>query len=330
MPHPPRQTPPGAVARARRRVAVPALLLLAAGAAAAAAASSSADSAHARPDSVASPYGPAGYDASGRVEIWRLPVLAREDTFGVHLRYALREIEIRAEILSLKEILHRAQEGERRRREAVRDLAYTRNTRVSVFGGRRPGAQQVRIFEERERIYFKRPDRRLEVHLADRKYGDQDQQEELKPRAQVAIEVRDALDFAQAPFYLEDIDAYRYRIEDREVFPDRVVYAVGFTPRSDFDIEPTGTFWIDAADFVVIYEEMRFEHNPAPLVVKSIDHIVREREQVDGHWVVTRLQGRAELRLSFLTGFRKIEFEARFSDFQFNTGLPDSIFVSTQ
>ncbi|MGD8394105.1 MAG: hypothetical protein PVF43_01385 [Candidatus Eiseniibacteriota bacterium] len=277
-------------------------------------------------DTLDSPYGPAGYDASGEVEIWRMPALAREDTFGVRLRYEYRTIEIEADRLSLREILERAREGERRRREAVDDASYTENVRVSAIGSR-IGRERNRIFEERTRVYYKAPDRHLRIRIAERAYGDQDEEEETESRSSVRVSVDDILDLASAPFYLENIDSYRYAIRDRQVFPDRVVYAVDFEPRSEFDVEPSGTFWIDAAEFVIIHEEMRFERNPAPLILKSLGNFTRERRRVDGRWMVTRAYAEAELRGTLLHGIRKIEFELRLSDFAFNTGLPDSLFA---
>jgi hypothetical protein len=280
-----------------------------------------------RVDTLTSPYGPAVTDEQGKVEVWRLPALAKEDTFGVRLRYELREVEIEAERLDLKEIIRLAQQGEQRRRESVEDLTYTEQARVSVLGGRWK-SDKVRVFEERARVYYKRPDKQMRIQIAEREYGDQDEKEEAKMDKSVQVEVHDALDFAQAPFYLDDIEAYRYEIHDRQIFPDRAIYAVKFEPRSDFDVAPTGVFWLDAADFVVIHEEMWFERNPAPLFLKSVDSIVRERQQVDGHWVVSRMQAKAEIRGALVWGFKKVEFEMFFTEFDFNSGLPDSIFVN--
>lgn len=266
------------------------------------------------------------YGEDGEIEIWRLPALAEEDTFGIQVRYELRTIEIEARRLGLRDILRRAQDGERRRREAVQDLAYTEQARVTLIGGRTASSDRRRFLEQRSRIYWKRPDRELRVELARREYGDQDERDEPLLNTRVSVRAHDALDFAQAPFYLEDLDSYRYEIRDRRLFPDRVVYEVAFEPRSDFDVLPHGTFWIDAADFVVVHEEMAFKRNPAPLFLKSVDRIVRERRRIGEHWVVTRLQAVAEMRLSFAFGFRTAEIELVYSDFAFNTGLDDSMF----
>jgi hypothetical protein len=266
------------------------------------------------------------YGEDGEIEIWRLPALAVEDTFGVRLRYELRTVEIQAKRLTLRDILKRAQDGEQRRREAVEDLTYTEQGRIALIGGRVRFSDRRRFLEERSRVYWKRPDRNLRVQLARREYGDQDESDEAEVKARVEIHAHDALDFAQAPFYLEDLDSYRYAIRDRRLFPDRVVYEVAFEPRSEFDVLPHGTFWLDAADFVVVHEEMSFKRNPVPLLLRSVDQIVRERRRIEGHWVVTRLQVVAEMRLTLILGFRRAEFELLFSDFAFNTGLDDSIF----
>jgi hypothetical protein len=281
-------------------------------------------------DSVRSPYGPVVTDERGKVEVWRLPALAKEDTFGVRLRYELREIEIEAERLSIKEILRLAQEGERRRRESIRDLSYTEDLRAWALGGRWGNDDKTRIFEQRSRVYIKPPDRELHVKLAEREYGDQDREEDATPEARVSVGMNDLLDLAEAPWYLQDIDSYRYKIHDRQIFPDRALYAIAFEPHSAFDMEPTGIFWIDAGEFVVVHEEVWFERNPAPLFLKSIDNIVRERHKLDGHWMVTRFQAAVELRGAVLFGFKKAEFEMVLSDFAFNTGLPDSLFTSEQ
>ncbi len=268
-------------------------------------------------------YGPAVVGNDGTVEVWRLPALAKEDTFGVKLRYELREITIEGDRVTLREILRRAQEGEKRRRHRVEDVQYTQNVRAVVIGSR-TGDQRRRIFEERSRIYLRPPNQQVTVSLGNREYGDQDETENIDVEA--THELYDALDFVQAPFYLEDIDAYRYEIADRQVFPDRVVYAVAFEPRSEFAVEPSGTFWIDAAEFVVVHEEMEFKNNPAPLFIRSIDKLVREHRMIDGHLVPTRIQARVDLRMSWALGFKAVEVEATYTDFEFNVGLDDAIF----
>ncbi len=260
------------------------------------------------------------------VEIWRVPALATEDTFGVRVKYEMRTIEVQAKRLSLRDILERAREGERRRREAVEDLSYTERVRVTLLGGRGGASDRRRFFEHAAQVYWKRPGKHLRVELGEREYGDQEVKETLEARSEVQMEMFDALDFAQGPFYLEELDNYRYELKDRRLFPDRVLYAVDFTPRSDFDPLPGGVFWIDTADFVIVHEDMEFERNPFPLFLKSIDHIVRERKRIDDRWVVNRLQMVAEMRAAFIVGFDRIEVEATFSDFAFNTQLPDSLF----
>jgi hypothetical protein len=271
--------------------------------------------------------GPAPRDSLGRpVEVWRVPALAAEDTFGVRVRYATRTIEVDGKRIMLRDILERARAGERRRREAIRDVTYTEELRFALIGSRGGDEDRRRIYEARNRVYFKRPDRELRIELAERQYGDQDAEEKTPLRASVSVDVRDALDFAAGPFYLEDIDSYRYEIRDRRLFPDRVLYAVGFAPRSDFDPLPEGTFWIDTAEFVVVHEEMRFARNPVPLILESVDEIVRERRRVDGHWVVTRIQVKAAVRSALVFGFKTAEMEAVFSDFAFDQGLDDALF----
>lgn len=266
------------------------------------------------------------YGRDGQVEIWRVPTIATEDTFGVQVKYETRTIEVEAKQVTLRDILERTRQGEKQRREAVTDLAYTEHVRVTLLGDRR-SKEKRRFFEEATRVYWKPPNRTMRVKLGERKYGDQDSTESIVPRTQVGVEVDDALDFAQGPFYLEQIDDFNYHIRDRRLYPDRIIYAVEFEPRSEFEpLSIAGTFWIDTADFVVVHEEMKFNRNPAPLLLKSIDHIVRERRRVDGRWVITRLQVVADMRSALMIGFGRAEVEATYDDFAFNAGLSDSLF----
>jgi len=270
------------------------------------------------------------YGQNGQIEIWRVPTIAAEDTFGVQVKYETRTIEVQAKQVTLRDILERTREGEKKRREAVSDLAYTEKVRVTLMGDRH-SKEKRRFFENATRVYWKSPDRTMRVQLGERKYGDQDSTESIVPKAQVGIEVDDALDFAQGPFYLEQIDDYNYHISDRRLYPDRIIYAVQFEPRSNFEpLSIAGTFWIDTADFVVVHEEMKFDRNPAPLLLKSIDHIVRERRRMDGRWVITRIQVVADMRSALMIGFGRVEMEANYSDFAFNAGVPDSVFQGRQ
>ena len=47
--------------------------------------------------------------------------------------------------------------------------------------------------------------------------------------------------------------------------------------------------WVDTNEFVILREELGFDHSPVPLFVRRLDGMVIERVRVDDQWVLGRM-----------------------------------------
>ena len=73
-------------------------------------------------------------------------------------------------------------------------------------------------------------------------------------------------------------------------------------------------------------QEVGFDRSPAPPLLKDVDRIVVERQNVDGYWVLKRLLLRAETTVPLPQVGRSFDFSMSFDRYAINTGLPDSLF----
>lgn len=252
-------------------------------------------------------------------------VFAVEDTLDVPAQFRMSPIEVRADRLRIGDIVARCMAREREMQERIRSHEFTMVSRtVFTVRGRdgKPARQQV--VEQVERRFLRAPDEDRTAILRREQYRLEDG--ERKPWEEdddVSVEV-DAGDLNDLPFYLEDRDAYDFRILSREIVGDRVIYEVRLTPRSDFEIAPGGTIWVDTSTFSILREEFDFgDRVPLPLFLAHIGPFVRERERVGDVWVWKRMLIRVELRAGWLRRLDAdfpdtAEFVVTFSDHRVN------------
>src|SRR5262249_17921097 len=86
---------------------------------------------------------------------------------------------------------------------------------------------------------------------------------------------------------------------------------------------PSGLVWVDTNDFVIVREEVRFERSPIPVLLKSIDRMVVERNQVEGLWVLSRVLMRCQLTVSIPTFGSSFDVAMHFDDYQMNKGIDE-------
>ncbi|MGH7730499.1 MAG: hypothetical protein ACRENJ_04535 [Candidatus Eiseniibacteriota bacterium] len=244
------------------------------------------------------------------------PTLAVEDT----MRTEVPEVLVRAPRVTLDEILDRVARGEARRDSLLRDVAFTATMRVV----RDPtGEKGPQLFEERvSRVYRKKPGKVRTVQL--RRW----QAKPSKTSAEISFgssTEEEVVNFAFRPEARKD---FRYRIVGRDLLGDHLVYRIAFEPRSLLGApEPAGLVWVDTRDFVIVRQELDFSRSPAPLVLKSIDRAVIERQEVDGHWVLRRLLMRARFTVPVPRFGRAFDVAIHYDDYAINQGIDDVMFA---
>jgi hypothetical protein len=273
------------------------------------------------------------------------PVLAVEDSIR---QYELPEpVRVRATRVPLVEIIRKAQEGERRKYDGLASLAFTQRVKVTIdFEKPKPYTQ---CHEIAQRVYYQAPARWREVMLRDEEYvieadGSRRPKDVEEPgggrRRGVRVEVGTsdpddgddaARSLTQLPDYLERLDRYEFTILHRSVRPDQVVYEIGFEPKSDFEILPEGRMWILTGRYQVVREELRFRRLPLPGILKDVDLVTREWQEIDGRWLQKRITGRARIGLpGFLRAPTAIEVSVSFDQYALNPTLDPALFEASQ
>jgi len=252
------------------------------------------------------------------------PTLAKEDT----MHTSVPEVLIRAPRVTLDEILNRVSRGEARRDSLMQDQTFLFSVRVlatSMKGDKAPDL----IAENVSRVYKKRPDRVRSLTLRDwqkkpDKKGEEDPVD-VDFRPDMGEEI---VNFAFRPERRRDFD---YRIVARDLIGNHVIYRIAFQPRSALDpVRPSGLVWVDTNEFVIVRQEVNFEHSPIPVLVKGIRRMVIERVHTGPYWVLGRVLIRIEMTVPLPQIGRAVDIAMRFDDYAINTGLADSLFVAAR
>jgi hypothetical protein len=259
------------------------------------------------------------------------PVLAAEDSIR---QYSLPDtVLVRSPRLPILEIIRKARDGEKHKYDGIQSLAYTLVTKVAVvFESPKP---RTEITETTYRVYHRAPDQWRSIELRKNEFileadGTRRPKDEKKHKMDVELEAddrRDGRSLTKLPDYLERLDRYDFKILHRSLRPDQVVYEVGFQPKSDFEILPEGRMWVLTKGYQLVREELRFRQLPMPGILKAVDLVTREWQEVDGRWVEKRVTGRAEIGLPKLLRAPKIiEVVVSYHDYVFNPTLDPALF----
>jgi len=244
------------------------------------------------------------------------PTLAQEDTMFTELP----EILVRAPRVTLDEILGRVARGEARRESLLTDQAFTATFRV-VGSDKRKGAQKV-VRETVTRVYKKKPDRLRTVMLRDR-----DERRGMKVGLEINFSPGMGEQIVNFAFRPESRREFKYQILDREVAGGRVIYEIGFAPRSTLDPWlPSGKVWVDTNEFVIVRQEAYFDRSPMPLFIRDMERMVIERQRVDAHWVLKRVLMRIATQFSFGQMGSSFDMSIQFDEYEINAGIDDAFF----
>ena len=249
------------------------------------------------------------------------PTLAREDT----MHTSVPEILVSAPRVTLNEILDRVARGEAHRDSMMHDQSFRSTVRLmlNVTGPKPPQLFQETVTQ----VYKKRPNKLRTILLRDWRWkqkGKDDNGIDLNFGPGMSESM---VNFAFRPSARRD---YRYRIVGRDLVGDHLVYRIAFEPRSPLDLgTPSGVVWVDTNDFVILRQEMGFARSPVPLFLKGVPRLVIERTRVGEYWVMRRALMRAETTIPIPKFGKSFDFLIAFDNYAINTGLSDSLFVTT-
>jgi hypothetical protein len=253
--------------------------------------------------------------------------IVRPDSAGGPLRLETG-IEVQGDSVSIREVLEKAREGERRKFEGLASLAYTQRVRlVMTFGGKKP---RTRVQDRVERVYFMAPDRWTRAAVLDSTWeigpdgaagpvtDDEDEGLQVSRRRE---------ELTRIPYYLERLERFRFGERPyRSVTDSTIVYEIEFRPASDFDDVPGGRIWLLTPGYQIVREEFVLDRLPFPWVLKSLDLVTREWAPVGDRWLERRIAGRARLGLNFLGLPEDAEFVVSFEDYRLNPELDPKLF----
>ncbi|MEZ5064598.1 MAG: hypothetical protein R3B81_07660 [bacterium] len=222
-----------------------------------------------------------------------------EDTLDEPLpTFRSTPIPVRARRLRIGDIVQRCLDAENAARSRIDRYEATVLSKMIAWIGPESDPDRQLVSENVEKMIWT-PERERVLPLKREQYIlKHGEREPWDDDAAISIGYRD---FNDLPFYLEDVDDYRFEIRSREIVDDRVIYEVALEPKSDFEIAPKGVIWIDSTEFRILREEFEFgDRVPMPLFVKSVGPFVRERVRIGDTWAWSRFLIRVELRMGYL------------------------------
>jgi hypothetical protein len=238
--------------------------------------------------------------------------------------------EVSTKPLTLREIIARCVEGEKRKLSGHNDMTYTMTVRVVVNWKKKKEIRDVvtRIYADdtgfSRGVLLGESVRNFKLEdgewVLDEEKGDE--------KSPVRVESDGHSDFADLPFFLEEQKEFDFELLDRTVEVDHVIFKIGFKPKSSFKALPSGIVFVDTDDYRIIHEEFTFDQNPFPLFLKDVGRFSRHWEELPGgEWVFTRVMMEVDLRGGW---FGKIPDRAAVAvfrdDFSFDEGYDSRTF----
>jgi len=252
------------------------------------------------------------------------PAHAQPPTSG-----ATDTVHVQRRKLTLEEILARCMQGEKTKLAGHRDMTYTLTVRALIFWAKKKEVQErvYRVFSDDTGF-----SRSVQVGEETRRFKLQDgawvPDEASEDDPQIKVESDGFSDFVELPFFLELQQEFDFKLLDRTLEEDHVIFKVGFTPKSEFKTLPAGIVYVDTDAYRIVHEEFTLVQNPFPLLVKEVKSISRHWEELPGgEWVFTRMLMEVELRHMFFDQVpRRVAIAVLREDFRFDQGYDERLF----
>lgn len=288
------------------------LLMVVVWPAAVAAQSAASDSAATQPDPRSA--------ARDRYSIWSLSMPETEP------------IIVEGQEFTVRDVVRRATAGEGAKLSGHRDLTYSYTIRVAIEWPekKRVETQVYRAYQDStgySRLLFLDAKAEQFKKTGDAWTLDEDKDPDEPP---FRVEELETSFFTRLPFYLDDDEEFEFRLLERTLESDRVVFHIAFRPKSDFSPLPSGEVFIDSKNFQVIHEIYEFRQNPFPLALKGVRRASRQWTQLaSGEWVRKRIALDVELRaMPFAPD--EVLITAYFHDFVFDAGYDERLFGESE
>ncbi|MFN8588483.1 MAG: hypothetical protein U0704_11875 [Candidatus Eisenbacteria bacterium] len=243
------------------------------------------------------------------------------------MRTDLSEVLVHAPRVTLDEILDRVHRGEMRRDSLLHDQSYQMAVRVvRDTDGRKP---PTLVQETVDRVYLRKPDRARVVRLRDwqLKPRKDDDGDDKGVRVQADADMSEEIvNFAFRP---ANRGEFKFKILDRQLLGDHLIYRIAFEPRSALDqFNPSGEVWVDTHEYVIVRQKLALRQSPVPLFLKGVRGVVIERARVGEFWMLSRILARMDMTIPIPGYGRSFDIGILYSDYRVNQGLPDSMFAA--
>lgn len=272
--------------------------------------------------------------------LWAFPPLAQtQDSSTIFTRWdsipdipitIVDTIMVEEKPLAIREIIQRAMRGERKKLAGHNDMTYTSTLRsIATWDKKKEVKDEVYrayadargnnryVFLDEKTTHYKMEG---DTWIIDEKKEDAE--------SKVLVRTSDGNEFSQLPFFLEDDGEFEFKLVDRILEEDHVIFKIAFRPKSAFKPLPYGVIYISSDRYLVIHEEYHFDKNPAPLLFKDIKRISRHwAELPGGEWVFTKIIGELDLRtdpFGWMPG--TVSFALIRDDFRFDEGYDSQLF----
>jgi hypothetical protein len=272
--------------------------------------------------------------------LWASPPLAqKQDARTISSRWdslpkfpitIVDTIGVEAKHITIREIIQRAMRGEKTKLSGHNDMTLTSTLRTIVSW-----KDKKEIHEEVYRAYADAQGHSRSIFLNEnttyyKTEGVEWVIEEKKQKSDSKVQVRTSRrnDFSQLPFFLEEDSEFEFKLVDRTLEMDHVIFKIAFRPKSAFKPLPYGVIYISSNKYRVIHEQYHFDKNPAPLFFKDIKRISRHwAELPGGEWVFIKIMGELNLRSDPFGWIPStVSFALIRDDFRFDEGYDSRLF----